>query len=99
MVILGIGHVRYSTTGENSQLNTQPVVARYQRGQIALAHNGNLTNAAELRNYLMEHGSLFQTTIDTEQIVGLLALHGQDDMEQAMLSNDRLKKALMRWLS
>ena len=82
---LGIGHVRYSTTGENSQLNTQPVVARYQRGQIALAHNGNLTNAAELRNYLMEHGSLFQTTIDTEQIVGLLALHGQDDMEQAML--------------
>ena len=77
--------MRYSTTGENSQLNTQPVVARYQRGQIALAHNGNLTNAAELRNYLMEHGSLFQTTIDTEQIVGLLALHGQDDMEQAML--------------
>lgn len=82
---LGIGHVRYSTTGENSQLNTQPVVARYQRGQIALAHNGNLINAAELRNRLMEHGSLFQTTIDTEQIVGLLARNGNDEMEQAMM--------------
>ena len=82
---LGIGHVRYSTTGENSQLNTQPVVARYQRGQIALAHNGNLTNAAELRNHPMEHGSLFQTTIDTEQIVGLIARHGQDELEHAMM--------------
>lgn len=82
---LGIGHVRYSTTGENSQLNTQPVVARYQRGQIALAHNGNLTNTAELRNHLMEHGSLFQTTIDTEQIVGLIAQQGQDPLEQAMM--------------
>ncbi len=82
---LGIGHVRYSTTGENSQLNTQPVVARYLRGQIALAHNGNLTNAAELRGRLMESGSLFQMTIDTEQIVGLIARNGQDELEQAMM--------------
>ncbi len=83
---LGIGHVRYSTSGQSkTQQNTQPIVARYQHGQIALAHNGSLTNAAELRNHLMERGSLFHTTIDSEQIVGLIASHGQDDMEQAML--------------
>lgn len=83
---LGIGHVRYSTSGQSkTQQNTQPIVARFQHGQIALAHNGSLTNAAELRNHLMERGSLFHTTIDSEQIVGLIASHGQDDMEQAML--------------
>lgn len=83
---LGIGHVRYSTSGQSkTQQNTQPIVARFQHGQIALAHNGSLTNAAELRNRLMERGSLFHTTIDSEQIVGLIASHGQDDMEQAML--------------
>lgn len=83
---LGIGHVRYSTSGQSkTQQNTQPIVARYQHGQIALAHNGSLTNAAELRHRLMERGSLFHTTIDSEQIVGLIASHGQDDMEQALL--------------
>lgn len=82
---LGIGHVRYSTSGQNSPLNTQPIVARYQQGQIALAHNGSLTNAAELRAHLLENGSLFQTTVDTEQILGLIARHGQDDLEQALL--------------
>ena len=83
---LGIGHVRYSTSGQSkTQQNTQPIVARFQHGQIALAHNGSLTNAAELRNHLMERGSLFHTTIDSEQIDGLIASHGQDDMEQAML--------------
>lgn len=83
---IGIGHVRYSTSGQSkTQQNTQPIVARYQHGQIALAHNGSLTNAAELRHHLMERGSLFHTTIDSEQIVGLIASHGQDDMEQAML--------------
>ena len=65
---LGIGHVRYSTSGQSkTQQNTQPIVARFQHGQIALAHNGSLTNAAELRNHLMERGSLFHTTIDSEQ--------------------------------
>ncbi len=83
---LGIGHVRYSTSGQSkTQQNTQPIVARYQHGQIALAHNGSLTNAVELRARLMERGSLFHTTIDSEQIVGLIASHGQDEMEQAML--------------
>lgn len=83
---MGIGHVRYSTSGQSkTQQNTQPIVARYQHGQIALAHNGSLTNAAELRDHLMERGSLFHTTIDSEQIVGLIASHGQDDMEQALL--------------
>lgn len=82
---MAIGHVRYSTTGANSQLNTQPIVARYLQGQLALAHNGNLTNAGELRNKLATNGSLFQTTIDTEVIINLIARHGQNDLEQSLM--------------
>ena len=65
---LAIGHVRYATTGETSELNTQPIVANYYQGQFALAHNGNLTNTEKLRDSLAKTGSLFQTTTDTEVI-------------------------------
>ncbi len=83
---MGIGHVRYSTRGQaKSQQNAQPIVARYQHGQIALAHNGSLLNGEELRNSLMERGSLFHTTVDSEQIVALIASHGHDAMEQALM--------------
>ena len=83
---MGIGHVRYSTSGQaKTQQNTQPIVAHFQHGQLALANNGSLTNADELRAHLMERGSLFYTTVDAESIVGLIASHGQDEMEQALL--------------
>ena len=82
---MAIGHVRYSTTGQNSELNTQPIVARYLQGQLALAHNGNLTNAGALRTKLATNGSLFQTTIDTEVIVNLIARHGQNDLEESLM--------------
>lgn len=68
-----IGHVRYSTTGEDSLRNVQPFVVRYQRGQVAIAHNGNLTNAARLREESERRGSIFQTSSDTEVILHLLA--------------------------
>lgn len=80
-----IGHVRYSTTGENSALNTQPVIGYYLRGQLAVAHNGNLTNTGELRKRLNSNGSVFQTTIDTEVILNLLALYSHDDLLQAIM--------------
>src|SRR5678815_1631485 len=68
-----VGHVRYSTTGSSTVANAQPLVANTGRGQIAIGHNGNLVNAAELREELEQRGSIFQTTVDSEIIVHLLA--------------------------
>ena len=68
-----IGHTRYSTAGDNTLMNAQPVVIDCNKGKIALAHNGNLTNAIELRQKLEHRGSIFQTTSDTEVIVHLIA--------------------------
>jgi len=70
---LSIGHVRYATTGEGSLRNVQPFLVRYQDGQIAIAHNGNLVNAAILREDLEARGSIFATSTDTEVILHLLA--------------------------
>lgn len=63
---IGIGHVRYSTTGESYVSNAQPLVVRYKGGSIALAHNGNLVNAAEIRNRL-EDGDLFSRHLSTQK--------------------------------
>jgi amidophosphoribosyltransferase len=68
-----IGHTRYSTAGDSSLLNAQPVVIDCNRGKLALGHNGNLTNALEVRRRLEHRGSIFQTTSDTEVIVHLIA--------------------------
>jgi amidophosphoribosyltransferase len=68
-----IGHVRYSTTGSSNLKNAQPLVVDCVRGQLAIAHNGNLVNAAVLREELEMSGSIFQTTVDSEIIVHLLA--------------------------
>jgi len=68
-----IGHVRYSTTGSSTARNAQPFVVDTSRGQIAIAHNGNLVNAAELRAELEAKGSIFQTTVDSEIVLHLLA--------------------------
>ena len=70
---MAIGHVRYSTTGSCQASNAQPLLVNYARGQVAVAHNGNLINAALLRNEYEEHGAIFNTTSDTEVIVHLLA--------------------------
>jgi amidophosphoribosyltransferase len=68
-----IGHVRYSTTGETAMRNVQPLFADLRLGGFSLAHNGNLTNAMSLRKELVDRGSLFQSTSDTEVIVHLMA--------------------------
>ena len=68
-----IGHVRYSTTGDTVMRNVQPLFAELSFGGLALAHNGNLTNALGLRRDLVERGSLFQSTTDTEVIIHLMA--------------------------
>ena len=68
-----IGHVRYSTTGSSKLCNAQPLLRQYLMGPVAVAHNGNLINAALLRAQYEEHGHIFQSTTDTEIIVHLLA--------------------------
>jgi amidophosphoribosyltransferase len=68
-----IGHTRYSTAGDTALLNAQPIMIDCNKGKLALAHNGNLTNAIELRKKLEHRGSIFQTTSDTEVIVHLIA--------------------------
>lgn len=68
-----MGHLRYSTAGGAGLQNAQPLLVRYSEGDLALAHNGNLTNAQELRSRLVADGSLFQSSIDTEVIVHLIA--------------------------
>ncbi|HXX71767.1 MAG TPA: amidophosphoribosyltransferase [Candidatus Acidoferrum sp.] len=68
-----IGHTRYSTTGDTTLINAQPIMIDCNKGKLALGHNGNLTNALELRRKLEHRGSIFQTTSDTEVIVHLVA--------------------------
>ena len=70
---LAIGHTRYSTTGDSALLNAQPIMVQSNKGMIALAHNGNLTNAQEIRSRMEAQGSIFQTSSDTEVIVHLIA--------------------------
>lgn len=70
---LAIGHTRYSTTGDTALLNAQPFCVACNKGRIAVAHNGNITNARELRDDLELNGSIFQATSDTEVILHLVA--------------------------
>jgi len=81
---ISIGHVRYSTTGESAVVNSQPMAFHYLKGMLALAHNGNLVNTAELRKRLATYGSVFQTTTDSELVANLLARYSQDRMEDAL---------------
>ncbi len=73
---MAIGHTRYSTTGSSLMVNAQPLTVDCAKGQIAIAHNGNLTNASKLRDELESRGSIFQTTVDSEIILHLMAQPG-----------------------
>ena len=70
---LAMGHVRYSTTGESSITNTQPFMVTHRGVPLAIAHNGNLVNSIDLRNHLEEKGAIFQTTMDSEIVIHLMA--------------------------
>src|SRR5512138_3234306 len=85
-----IGHVRYSTAGSSIIKNTQPIMVEYSRGAIAVAHNGNIVNAQLIRDELEAYGSIFQTSMDTEIIVHLLATSKNNSLV------DRITAALDR---
>jgi amidophosphoribosyltransferase len=81
---LAIGHTRYSTAGDSALLNAQPILVQSNKGSIAVAHNGNLTNAGEVRGRLERQGSIFQTNSDTEVIVHLIALSREQTLPEAI---------------
>ncbi len=81
---LAIGHTRYSTAGDSALLNAQPIMVQSNKGMIALAHNGNLVNAQDIRHRLESQGSIFQTSSDTEVIVHLIALSQEQTLPDAI---------------
>ena len=84
---IGIGHVRYSTTGSSLAANIQPLLVSYAGGRISMAHNGNLTNAPALRKKLEQGGSVFQTTVDSEVIVNLIARSKKKNAEDRIVES------------
>jgi len=86
---LAIGHTRYSTAGDSALLNAQPIMVQSNKGEMALAHNGNLVNAVEIRHRLEAQGSIFQTSSDTEVIVHLIALSKEQTLPEAMADSLR----------
>jgi amidophosphoribosyltransferase len=82
---IAVGHVRYSTTGSSTSKNAQPFVASHEGETLALAHNGNLTNAQSIRISLEKEGSIFQTTTDSEIIVHLMARNIRLGIEEALV--------------
>src|SRR3954462_1492510 len=84
---MAVGHVRYSTSGESRLSNAQPFLIDCAHGQIAIAHNGNLVNAGELRDELVREGSIFQTSSDTEVVLHLYARSREKSVEDALIES------------
>src|SRR3954454_20453557 len=82
-----IGHVRYSTAGESKLLNAQPILIDCAHGQIAICHNGNIVNARELRDSLVQQGSIFQSSSDTEVLLHLYARSKARSVEDAVVES------------
>ncbi|MCE3040432.1 amidophosphoribosyltransferase [Helicobacter anatolicus] len=85
-----IGHNRYSTAGKESIDDAQPLFARYNLGEMAVVHNGNLTNALLLRKKLIEKGAIFQSYLDTENLIHLIAQNKKDNLQERII--DALKE-------
>jgi len=89
---IAVGHVRYSTAGASSRENSQPLVLNYIKGTLALAHNGNLVNAVELRKELAHDGAIFQTTTDSE----VIAYHIARERIKSKTAEEALSRAMRK---
>ena len=87
---MAIGHTRYSTAGDDSILDAQPVHANYDLGQLSIVHNGNLTNHQEVRQELIKQGAIFQSSMDTENLIHLIARSEQQKLKDRIV--DAVKK-------
>ncbi|NMM65739.1 amidophosphoribosyltransferase [Clostridium sp. P21] len=83
---ISIGHVRYSTTGSSDKVNAQPICEKFNEGQIAVAHNGNITNAEELKEKLKDQGAVFKTTSDSEVILKLLEMESHVEIKEKFIN-------------
>jgi len=81
---LAVGHVRYSTTGESNIINTQPFMVHHKGLSLSVAHNGNLVNSIALRRHLEQQGSIFQTTMDSEIVIHLMARNLDRGLQEAI---------------
>lgn len=89
-----VGHNRYSTTGSSNLVNAQPILANLKGGSLAISHNGNLVNARELREELEQDGAIFQSTVDSEVVVHLIARSREPTLDGRVLESfDRLRGA------
>ncbi|MBU1767479.1 MAG: class II glutamine amidotransferase, partial [Candidatus Omnitrophica bacterium] len=82
---VAVGHVRYSTTGSSISKNIQPFLVAHRKGHIAIAHNGNLVNTRQLRRGMESKGSIFQTSMDSELVVHLIAKSDKKDKEHVII--------------
>lgn len=89
---IAIGHVRYSTAGDKDVRNAQPLVAKYKKGDVGLAHNGNLVNADNIREILEDSGVIFHTTTDSESILNLIARYSSKGIENGIKNTMSLLK-------
>lgn len=89
---IAIGHVRYSTAGDKDVRNAQPLVAKYKKGDIGLAHNGNLVNAETIREILEDSGVIFHSTTDSESILNLIARYSSKGIENGIKNTMSLLK-------
>lgn len=83
---IAIGHNRYSTAGDDSLADAQPISAKYDLGEISIAHNGNFTNAETIRTELIKQGSIFQSSMDTENLIHLIAKSDKDSLKDRIAS-------------
>jgi amidophosphoribosyltransferase len=84
---MAIGHNRYSTAGEDSILEAQPLIAKYKLGELSLVHNGNLINKDEVRQNLIDQGSIFRTQMDTENLIHLIARSKNDNLKDRIIES------------
>ncbi len=82
---MAIGHTRYSTAGDDSILDAQPVFAKYGLGEISIVHNGNLTNKESVRKELIKKGAIFQTNMDTENLIHLIAKNPKETLQERII--------------
>lgn len=82
---MAVGHNRYSTAGSHSILDAQPIAAKYKLGEIAVVHNGNLVNKDEVRERLIEEGAIFQSYMDTENIIHLIARSKKESLQDRII--------------
>lgn len=82
---MAVGHNRYSTAGSSSVLDAQPISAKYKLGEISVVHNGNLTNKEEVRKQLIEEGAIFQSYMDTENIIHLIARSKENSLQDRII--------------